>query len=681
MKRLLITLLITLSVSCYFAYSQDNTAVEKWKEYIDELAETTEDDEQIELLYTELSYLSEHPLNLNEVTAETLKRLPFLSDNQIDDIVAYRTRYGNMASVYELKNIESLDWETIELLSSFVYADATVRAKRELSLKNLKYGSSEFVLRYDRTFPLKNGYKPLSDSALQQSPNSRYLGHPYYNAIRYSYSFDDRLQAGLVMETDAGEPFLNSRRKGYDYYSAHIVLRNTGILKTLALGDYKASFGQGLALSQDFSPSMSIIYSQAERRNNGFRRHYSTSETGYFRGAAATVELKSLDISLFASMRKEDGTVADGEISSFKTDGLHRRETEWEKRNTITTHVYGGNIRFESEYFSIGATALTYDFGGLSVNPTPHPYNLFYFRGKRNANGSIDYYYRHRKFRIFGETAISQNGAVATLDAFRWTPTSYLSGLILFRSYARDYQAYYGKAFAQNSTVQNEQGLYMGLQFNPIAHWKLSGYADFYRFPWLKYEVDAPSEGQEYMLQADYTSGGKYAAYLRYRYRAKESNRTIGSENETLPYYQHRWRWQFVFTPRTELSSKTAIDVSLYDEEQGSTSRGYALSQSVSWKGNRLQADIFAAYFNTDDYDSRISSYEKKLLYVYNSTFLYGKGVRCSAVVRYFILKRLALSAKVGWTHYTDRDTIGSDLEMIEGSNRTDLDLMLRWTF
>ena len=53
-----------------------------------------------------------------------------------------------------------------------------------------------------------------------------------------------------------------------------------------------------------------------------------------------------------------------------------------------------------------------------------------------------------------------------------------------------------GNAFSQNSAVRNEQGMYIGMQWTPFARWKLSAYADVFRFPWLKYGVDAPSTGK-----------------------------------------------------------------------------------------------------------------------------------------------------------------------------------------
>ena len=95
-------------------------------------------------------------------------------------------------------------------------------------------------------------------------------------------------------------------------------------LKSLAIGDYKISFGQGLVISNDFSPGRNTLVSQAERRTNGFRRHFSTDESNFFRGTAATANWKKFDISLFYSYRKLDGSVDSTIVTSFKTDGLHR---------------------------------------------------------------------------------------------------------------------------------------------------------------------------------------------------------------------------------------------------------------------------------------------------------------------------------------------------------------------
>jgi hypothetical protein len=491
------------------------------------------------------------------------------------------------------------------------------------------------------------------------------------------------VQGGFVLEKDAGEPFWNRHRKGYDYYSAHVLLRNTGRLSTLVAGDYKASFGQGLALSHDFALPMNAFLLHADRRNHGFRRHYSTGENNYFRGVASTVRLmEQLDVSFFYSFRKIDGTVRDGLISAFKTDGLHRLNSEMEKKSAIASQVYGANLRYESSHFAAGITGLAYDYGRLSVEPEQHPYSAYYFRGSQNLNVSTDYRLQYGAFSLFGETALSKNGALATLNALQWAPASFLTGLILVRSYARHYQAYYSSAFAQNGTVQNEQGIYAGVKVIPARQWQITGYADFFRFPQTKYSVDAPSAGSEYMAQVDYAVGASCKTYVRYRHRRKESN--LGADAnfqpDALPYRQHRLRWQLTLAPRHTLAAQTAIELSAYHETGGNESNGMMISQNLAWKPRKaLQADAFVAYFHTDDYDSRIISYEKKLLYTYNAAFFYGEGLRCAAVVRYFPAERLSVSAKIGWTRYLDRTFSGSGLETIHSRSRTDLSLLLRW--
>jgi hypothetical protein len=301
-------LLITLLISCQYTLSQEIQSVDKWMEYIEELAENMEEDEErLETLVADLSFLADNPFDLNTADEETFKRLPFLSDLQIEEIIGYRRRHGNMATIYELKNITTLDWPTIDLMLPFVYVGDPEIRRRTISPQNLlRYNTNELIVRYSRTLQEKQGYQFQPDSILDRYPNRQYLGEPFYHSVRYSYMFDERIQAGLVAEKDAGEPFWNRHHKGYDYYSAHILLRNMGALKSLAIGDFKASFGQGLVMSHDFTPSRNAFLSQIERRNNGFRRHYSTNEVDFFRGAASTVRLKNIELSLFYSYRTLD---------------------------------------------------------------------------------------------------------------------------------------------------------------------------------------------------------------------------------------------------------------------------------------------------------------------------------------------------------------------------------------
>jgi hypothetical protein len=659
-------------------------STEQWMEYIEELADNAEAD-QLESLYADLSYIAEHPLNLNLATADQLKRLPFLSDEQVESIVAWRQKYGAFATIYELKNIESLDWTAIEYLLPFVKVENLRPDRRPVTPSNLlHYGQNELVMRYDRTLEQKAGYKDIPDSVLQKYPNRRYLGEPFYHVLRYSYTFDERVQAGLVAEKDAGEPFLNRTHKGYDYYSAHLMIRDFGMVKSFVAGDYKASFGQGLVMSHDFMPGRSSTPAQLKRRSYGFRRHYSTNENDFFRGLASTLRWRDLDASLFLSRRALDATIEQEQITSLKTDGMHRTVGERDKMHTASATTIGGNLHYVKPNFALGLTALTTRFAP-PVEPPEEPYNLFYFRGAQNTNLSLDYELKNNRLRFYGETALSQNGALATLNALQWTPTSRLSSIIALRSYARDYQAVHGHAFAQNSAVENEQGVYAGLQLNLISGWKLAGYLDVFRFPWLKYQVDAPSSGIEYMAQIAWSKNRQLSTSLRYRYRQKETNilPDAKAEEEVLPYAQRRLRWQMTAKPTPCWTLRTDADMAIYHQQTRAPSRGFSLAQTADWKPPDLplQANIYLARFRTDDYLSRINSYEKSLLYVYNRPFLYGNGLRLAATVRYYLTHRLSLFLKAGWTHYLSGDSIGSDLELIQGRNHTDINLMAQWTF
>ena len=67
-----ISLSIILFINGYKANSQQVVSVDKWVEYVEEMALETENEEQIESLYADLSYRAEHPFALYFVAAYRL---------------------------------------------------------------------------------------------------------------------------------------------------------------------------------------------------------------------------------------------------------------------------------------------------------------------------------------------------------------------------------------------------------------------------------------------------------------------------------------------------------------------------------------------------------------------------------------------------------------------------------
>lgn len=193
----------------------------------------------------ELSNRMQEPVNLNVATREQLEQFSFLSDIQIEHLLAYIYIHGQMKTIYELQLVEEMDKQTIQYLLPFVCIKA-INNKPAFRWKSLlknaaKYGKNELLTRFDIPFYKRKGYEHT------------YLGPSVYNSVKYSFRYSDRLYAGVVAEKDAGEPFgALHNRYGYDYYSFYLLLKDCGRLKALAVGNYRLSFGQGLVISTDY---------------------------------------------------------------------------------------------------------------------------------------------------------------------------------------------------------------------------------------------------------------------------------------------------------------------------------------------------------------------------------------------------------------------------------------------
>ena len=103
------------------------------------------------------------------------------------------------------------------------------------------------------------------------------------------------------------------------------------------------------------------------------------------------------------------------------------------------------------------------------------------------------------------------------------------------------------------------------------------------------------------------------------------------------------------------------------------------LSEAVTGQWRTVKVSGSAGYFHTDSYDTRIYIYERTPLYNFSFPSFYGEGLRLMLMAQGNVNSRLTLTAKLGFTHYFGRSTIGSGMQEISGSSQTDLDVQLRW--
>jgi len=623
----------------------------------------------------ELSNRLQEPVNLNSATREQLEQFPFLSDIQIEHLLAYIYIHGQMETIYELQLVEELDRQTIQYLLPFVCIKAINNEpafRWKTMLKDAgRYGKNEVLTRLDIPFYKRKGYEHT------------YLGPSVYNSVKYTFRYRDQLYAGGVAEKDAGEPFAAlHNRYGYDYYSFYLLLQNCGRLKSLAVGNYRLSFGQGLVMSTDYLMGKTIYASSFNNRSTGIKKHSSTDEYNYFRGVATTVALtKRLSVSAFYSHRNMDGVVTDGEITSVYKTGLHRSRKEADKKNLLTSQLTGGNVSYQQNHIRLGITGVYYVFN-RPYEPELTGYSKYNIHGNHFYNLGIDYAYRWHRFSFQGETAIGKQGW-ASLNRLQYSPVQDIQFMLIHRFYSYDYWAMYAHSFGEGSTVQNEQGYYVGLETTPFSHWRFFVSFDLFSFPWKKYRINKPSRGTDGLIQATFTPRTNLSMYLKYRYKQKERDLTGSKGTLTLPIFHHQLRYRLNYSLNDVFSSRTTLDYNHFHSQDRAATKGYQVTQMISsqlpW--TRLFADVQGSYFCTDDYDSRVYVSEKGLLYTFYTPSFQGRGFRCAVRLRYELNKHWLFITKFGETIYLNRNEIGSGNDLIYGNKKADIQMQLRIKF
>ena len=680
-----ILLLYTLPSSAQFL---------SWDDFVEQLfveaeSEGEESVATAENLYDDYVYWHAHPININRADSTELLQLGFLTDRQIEGIHYYIYRYGALHSVGELMLIPELDYHTRQLLSYFV-TFGPPEEKKEDALdtwrRMLTRGRSELSSRLDIPLYSRAGYAPRTQSQLDAAPSRYYTGNALYHNLRYNYRYGTRLSWGISTEKDAGEPIFTATPPLPDYLSGYIQLGDMGILKNLVVGNYRLRFGQGLILNSDFALGKTMLMQGLGRQSASIKPHRGTGEGDYYTGAAATLAWHSWQLTTFASYRRFDATLNGAAISTLKTDGYHRTPTEQTRRGNTRGNLFGAHIGYSNHGLHVGLTAMYQSFNRLFAPPT-QDYKRYAPQGHTFFNASADYAWHHHRLSIIGETALDGKGSVATLNMLRVKAVDGLHFTLLQRYYAHDFWALEGKSFSTSSDIRNEQGVYLGAEWQPHRRFVLTAYADGYHFPYLRYRVSASSYGTDGVVTARYMPNSEHNLLLRYRFRLKQRDVADGyrlPNGGLLNEWTHRLRLQWSGTLTSLLSLQTMMEGCFVQAEKHAmgvmASAQGTYSPTLGQHTLRLSCGLTA--FRAD-YAARLYGYERGLLYAYNYQMYYGTGLRSYLLLQYSHKEapRLTATAKLGATYYFDRISIGSGASMIDACHREDVQLQVRYTF
>ncbi len=682
--------LLFLSFLFCALYSRAQVKSEVVQQRIEFIAESLELEElDLTNVVDLLNHYFDHPLNLNSATAEELDNLSLLTDVQINDLLLHRKLYGKFISIYELQSLKYWDLQTIYMVLPFVRVDDKLDNIHVSFKEAIQQGNFEWFLRYQNTPQQKKGYTDVPDSILKSS-NTYYHGNAdrYYTRMRYSYRTN--ISLGITAEKDPGEEFFRgSQKNGFDFYSAHAFFKGGKYLRAVALGDYQIQIGQGLNLWSGYAFAKTADASNIKKTANPLRPYTSVDENRFLRGAAVDVGFKNFSLMTFASYKKMDATViADSSfdelafVSSINITGYHRTNSEIAKKDVFTERMLGSNLRYRNQNFQIGAAAVYQGYESF-YNKTTYPYNQFDFRGKDFVSLSADYAWVWKNFNFFGETSrTSYSGNWANLHGMLVALDPRVSLSVLYRNYQRGYQTLYNNAFSEGSNTQNESGIYTGLRVKLNSAWTVNTYFDLFKFPWLKYQVDAPSEGHEFLIQPAYRPNKQLEIYGRFRQQLRQKNSTIsdGSITEIEDVLQRNYRINVSYAITEAFTVKTRIEYLRLNRASTGHEQGMIFTQDILYRPKKWPVDIAFRYalFDTDSYNSRIYTYENNALFVFAVPSYYYQGSRAYLLVRYSFLRKCDLWVRYGNFIYNNRSTISSGSEEIKGNVKSDITVQLR---
>jgi hypothetical protein len=644
-------------------------------ELISELSVTDEEEPDYNELADQLYDLWESPININTAEPYDLARLFWLSEMQLNQLVDYVRRYKPLVSIYELAYLPGFDSSLVATLRPFItILNDKEQTNRYRKAKNL------FLYRTGRTLERQAGYR-----------DNKFEGDPWKQNFRYRFEYGTHLAAGVNFEKDAGESmFRGSNKAGPDFYSGYVRLNNVWKIKTLCLGHYNLGFGQGLITGPGFSLGKSSQATNLIQKETGIRQYTSTNENRYLQGMAGTVSFNSLDVTGFVSYKKVDANISlqDSagkvlEVSSLQTTGNHSTATEIADENSLSELTAGGSLAYRNDWIHTGITFIHTEFGSV-VAPDPTEYNQFYFKGENNDNVSFDYKLNYANTTIFGEEAIDSRGNPAFVNGIATNLAGRLQLSLVHRYYSGKFLSLYGSAFGENSRVQNEEGFYTGFRIPLWKHWNLAFYADFFRFPWLKYGVDAPSAGKEYMVQAEYNPTSSFSVYGQYRYKLKQANQPAPGEvyNELANVENQRFRIHMNYKVNERFNLSTRLETGIYNN--GNTDgTSFLIYQDFHYVFEKVPIQAFFRYavFDADSYDSRIYAYESDVLYAFSVNAYYKQGQRYFLMFKCSPVKQLDFWIKYSRSVYPHETTVSSGLYEIAGNSRSDLRMQVVWKF
>ena len=583
--------------------------------------------------------LYQDPVRINSGDDNEIQKLFFLTDFQVSAITDYLRTKGKILSIFEIVNIPGFNEETVRMMVPFITLE-------------------EFRTRAEG--PLRWKHSMLTNMVIKSgSKDNSQPGSPWKVLTKYRIATGN-FSGGFTTEKDSGEKYFTSKPPVPDFLSANLSYNGTGPIRHFILGDFAARFGLGTNINTGMKTGLSLTAPGSMSIRNDIRPYTSTDENNFFRGVAAVLELKNLEVSMFFSSSLIDATIDESADSSglivrslYKT-GYHNTPSSLSKMNSLNERIWAINLSLDLTNLRTGILLSQSHFSIPFLPDTTNPANIYDFRGSDISVYTFYYNSRIKRFLLSAEISFSGDRRLALVQCLSFRPADRLSLNILYRYYSPRFVSFHGNGPGIISANNNEQGILGNVTFEAARHLFISAGSDVTTYKWLRYRNSSPSFSVMSEIKISYIPSERLTFETLYKCKTKEADDT---DNTGVPLsvgtVTRSFRTRLSYSPDPGMTFITRLD---YKKAQPG-SDGFLLLQDMNVKLKKIPLSVWIRYciFNTGGYDSGIYTWENDLLSGFSIPVMYGTGNRCYLMISLKPWRYSEVRIKYGFT--TRRDS------------------------
>lgn len=616
-------------------------------------------------------YFLQNPLQINQVTADELSALGILTSTQISNFISHRNQIHYFESIYELQTIHCWELPLLKKIKPFLRCD-----KINKKWHDFQGAKHQLLIRNETTLEEKKGFSPTDSRS-----KTRYLGNPWGQLARYRGQLNTNLRIGALIQKDAGEV------NYLDFRSIFIEIKPNRWVDKIIIGDFINQWGQGLVQSGGFSLGKSFESIKATQKFHlGAIPYTSSGETSFYRGFNIQFHVGSLNFQTFSSLRHLDASLSSDstgnskQINSWIEDGYHRTSTELSHQSNVQETAWGVSMQWFHKpthlaiQFNISHTLFS-----LEKSKSQLAYKVNSWSGNQVKNYSMSFQAPFLNIHFTGEFAWMPENHFSFIQGGAFAVSKKIDLSYLIRYYEPAYFSPKAQGISESAETTNEMGLFVGNQITFDKRNKLSSYLDFFKFPGLKYEVSQlNSWGWEYLTRYQWEKRGKYTFFGQLKYTSKQNDVSRSNKELTRNHLVQTSLDLHQFKAK-KLDFHTRIMTCLLIGANAKET-GLLILQDVKYQIRSLGIQVRIGFVSSSSYDSRLYAYEVGVPLSFSLPTYYGHGFRNCFVLDYKWTKNSTFSLKIGRTNYVDRDEIGSSLDLISGSHKTDVTFQCQLT-